>query len=168
MELWSLEDADFDDDSYPSRPPWILGFGGASAGDLVPLGGAGTPVADVQQRGEDDPEPVPAAQPPTRGVQQQVDQGRKRQEDDPKERPQEGAEGGVDPFWPCDLHDEHRQPREDPAEQCEQTTHLVLPSWRIDGAVAAGVSPTVPPSGSLLLPGGANPPPTCGSSACDA
>lgn len=41
MELWSLEDADLVGDSYPSRPTSPLGLGGAPAGDLVPLGGAG-------------------------------------------------------------------------------------------------------------------------------
>src|SRR5215213_1382825 len=128
-------------DAYPAGL-LDLGFRGTSARDLVALGGAGTPMPDIQQRGQHDPEPVPAAQPPTRGVQQQIDQGGEGQEDDAQQRPQEGAERGVDPLGPGDPHDEHRQPREDPGEQCEQTTHLILQScpWSRCDSRRLGVS----------------------------
>jgi hypothetical protein len=98
--LLSLMHADLVSDSYPSRPAGTLSLRGAPAGDLVPLGGAGAPMPDIQQRGQHDPEPVPAAQPPTRGVQQQIDQGREGQEDNAQQRQQEGAERGVDPLRP--------------------------------------------------------------------
>jgi hypothetical protein len=42
--LLSLVPADLDGDASPSRPARTLGLGGASARDLVALGGAGPPV----------------------------------------------------------------------------------------------------------------------------
>src|SRR3954447_20510671 len=107
---------------------WVSGLRAAPAWDLVALAGAGGPVADVQNGGERDPEPVPAGQPSTWCVEKHVDQGGKGQEDDAKERPQEGAEGGIDPLRPCNPQDEQRQTREDPGEDCKETTHLTLQS----------------------------------------
>src|SRR5215218_8408982 len=64
----------------PARcPAEVSCLGGAPAGDLVALGGAGPPVPDTEQWGQNGSEPVAAGEPADRGGQQQVDQGREGQ-----------------------------------------------------------------------------------------
>src|SRR4029453_18506306 len=106
----------------------------------------------------------PAAPPPARGGQKQKEQGREGQEDDAQQRPQEGAERGVDPLGPGDPHDEHRQPRKDPGEDREQTTHLTLQSWRHRSCCGGRRRRHLIASSHR---GGIDPPPTSGSSVCD-
>ena len=60
------------------------------------LGRARTPVADVEQGRDGHPEPVPPAQ-ATGLPEDDVDQGRERQEDQAEQRPDERAERGIDP-----------------------------------------------------------------------
>jgi hypothetical protein len=61
---------------------------------------------DVEQSGHDDPEPFPSGQADAGCVEKRIDQGRKWQEDDAKERQQEPVEGGVDLRRSCDSVDE--------------------------------------------------------------
>src|SRR5829696_7335299 len=62
------------------------------SGDLIPLGVAGPPVGDIQQPGQNHPEPLPAAQPEAGRVEEYIDQGRKGEEDDAEQRPNERVE----------------------------------------------------------------------------
>src|ERR671911_507200 len=88
-------------------------------GDLVPLGVASPPVTDVEQRGENDPEPPPSAQPDAGYVEDNVDQGRKREEDDAKERQDERVESRIDESRSGYPDDEKCESREEPPEQGE-------------------------------------------------
>ena len=71
-------------------------------GDLVPLGVADRPVVDVEQSGQDHPEPIPAGQPDTRCVEDHIDQGRKGEKDDAEQRPDERGECCTDEGRPDD------------------------------------------------------------------
>src|SRR5215217_4817504 len=88
----------------------------AYSGDLVPLGVGRPPVADVKQRGQDDPELPPTGQPDTGYVDDHVDQGREREEDDTKQRQDERIEGRVDEGWSGYPDDEQPEPREEPCK----------------------------------------------------
>src|SRR5215210_6733214 len=77
-------------------------------GDLVTLGVSGTPVADVEQRGENDPEPSPTGQPHAGYVKDHVDQGREREEDDAEKRQDERVESRIDEGRPGDP--DYKQP----------------------------------------------------------
>jgi hypothetical protein len=68
-------------------------------GDLVPLGIAGRPLADVEQSGQNHPEPFPAAQPKAGRVEDHVDQSRKGEEDDAEQRPDERVENSRRTDW---------------------------------------------------------------------
>ena len=68
----------------------------AYSGDLVPLGVGRPPVADVEQRGQNDPEPPPTGRPDTGYVGDHVDQGREREEDDAQQRQDERNKSRVD------------------------------------------------------------------------
>src|SRR5918998_700757 len=88
---------------YPRSPnPW----------DLVALGVACSPVADVEQDGEDHPEPVEAHEADTWRVDDHVDEGREREEDDAQERQEEGIERRADEGRSGDPHYEQRDTRE--------------------------------------------------------
>src|SRR5918993_5105157 len=139
----------------PLRPVRLLSLGGgAPSRYLVALGGGGAPVADVEQGGEDDPEPVPPDQAAAGRVEQHVHQGREGQEDDAQQGQQERVEGGVDPGRSRHPQDEQRQAREEPGHQREETTHLVLLVWfpAANGVVrsvaAAGDPAGGPPGGA--------------------
>src|SRR4029453_7590272 len=92
-------------------------------GNLVPLGVAGAPVADVEDDGENHPEPVEAHEADTWRVDDHVDQGRKREEDDAQERQEKGVERRTDEGRSGDPEYERREPREKASKQREQTTH---------------------------------------------
>src|SRR5829696_1401766 len=91
--------------------------------DLVALGVAGRPVADVEQDGENHPEPIEAYEADAGGVDDNVDQGRKREEDDAKQRQEKGVERRSDEGRSGDPEYEQREPREKSPKQREQTTH---------------------------------------------
>jgi hypothetical protein len=55
-----------------SSSPWYL----------VSLGVAGSPVAYIEQKGDDNPDEPPTRQPYVRDVHDHVDKGSKREEDD--------------------------------------------------------------------------------------
>ena len=86
------------------------------SGDLIPLGVAGPPVADVQQPGQNHPEPLPAGQPEAGRVEDYIDQGRKGEEDDAEQRPNERAECCIDEDRPGEPDNEQSEPREEPRE----------------------------------------------------
>src|SRR5829696_1104432 len=75
-------------------------FHSGDLGDLVPLGVAGRPVADVEQPGQNHPEPLPAGHPDSGCVEKHVDQGRKGEEDDAEQRPDERVECCIDEGGP--------------------------------------------------------------------
>jgi hypothetical protein len=73
-----------------TRPhPWRMSLAAtldrrAATGKLAALACAGGPMDDVEQPGHDDPEPFPSGQADAGGVEERIDQGRERQEDDAK------------------------------------------------------------------------------------
>src|SRR5215208_2069993 len=85
-------------------------------GDLVALGVAGRPVADVEQDSENHPEPIEAYEADAGGVDENVDQGRKREEDDAKQRQEKGVERRSDEGWSGDPEYEQRETREEASE----------------------------------------------------
>src|SRR5918993_2941617 len=89
------------------------------SGDLVPLGVAGRPVADVEQSGQNHPEPLPACQPEAGRVEEYIDQGRKGEEDEAEQWPDERAKCCIDEDRPDDPDDEQSEPREEPREYGE-------------------------------------------------
>ncbi|HEU5474717.1 MAG TPA: methyltransferase domain-containing protein [Actinophytocola sp.] len=89
------------------------------AGNRLTLGRGGHPVADVEKRGDDHPEPSPPGEAQPRHVQQHVDQRREREEHDSEQRPDPGVEGRVDQRRPGDPDDEQAEPREDPTDDRE-------------------------------------------------
>src|SRR5215204_5056874 len=86
------------------------------SGDLVPLGVAGRPLADVEQPGQNHPEPLPAGQPDAGRVEEYIDQGRKGEEDDAEQRPYERAECCIDEGRPGEPDNEQSESREEPRE----------------------------------------------------
>src|SRR5919112_6575349 len=86
------------------------------AWDLVSLGIAGRPVADVEQDGEDHPEPVEAHKADTGRVDDYVDKGREREEDKTQQRQEEGVERRGDEGWSGDPDYEQREAREKASE----------------------------------------------------
>src|SRR5215210_4284420 len=92
-------------------------------GNLVPLGVAGAPVADVEDDGEDHPEPVEAYEAGARRVDDHVDECREWEEDDAQKRQEKGVERGPDEDRPSDPHYEQRETREKSPEHGQQTTH---------------------------------------------
>src|SRR5215210_4688069 len=85
-------------------------------GDLVALGIAGRPVADVEQDGEKHPEPIDAREAYSGGVDDNVDQGRKREEDDAQQRQEKGVERRSDEGRSGDPEYEQREAREEASE----------------------------------------------------
>src|ERR671912_2852045 len=112
-------------------------------GDLVALGVAGRPVADVEQDGEDHPEPIEAREAYSGGVDENVDQGRKREEDDAQQRQEKGVERRSDEGRSGDPEYEQREAREEASKQREQTTH---PRYLLSG-LAPSTSSALPCAG---------------------
>ncbi|MFG1992589.1 MFS transporter [Actinoplanes sp. NPDC048988] len=96
---------------------------GGVAGNLPALRRAGRPVPEVEDSRHHDPEPLPAGEADARRVQDDVDQGGERQEDDAEQREDPRVEGRVDERRPGDPDDEQAEPGKDPGEQREQTAH---------------------------------------------
>src|SRR3712207_1886535 len=107
------------DDSHPRSSVLSTRHDSCAAysGDLVPLGVAGPPVADVEQRGQDDPEPPPTGQPDAGHVEDHVDQGREREEDDAQQRQDERVESRVDKDRSSYPDDEQPESRKDPRKK---------------------------------------------------
>jgi hypothetical protein len=63
-------------------------------------------MADIQQRGENHPEPSPTGQPDAGYIEDHVDQGREREEDDAQQRQDKRVKGGVDKTRSDDPDDE--------------------------------------------------------------
>ena len=84
--------------------------------DLVALGVAGRPVADVEQDGENHPEPIEAYDADTGGVDDNVDQGRKREKDNAKQRQEKGVERGSNEGRSGDPEYQQREAREEASE----------------------------------------------------
>src|SRR5918994_4181196 len=120
-------------------------------GDLVALGVAGRPVADVEQDGENHPEPIEARVADAGGLDENVDQGRKREEDDAQQRQEKGVERRIDEGRPGDPEYQQREPREKSPEQREQTTHphyllsglALSTTWRLTGASTSSIGFTI-------------------------
>src|SRR5215216_5516076 len=66
------------------------------SGDLIPLGVDRSQMGEVQQTGQNHPKPLPAAQPEAGRVEDYIDQGRKGEEDDTEQRPNERVECCID------------------------------------------------------------------------
>src|SRR5687768_17256564 len=81
-------------------------------GNLVPLGVAGAPVADVEYDGEDHPEPVEAHEADTWRVDDHVDKCREWEEDDAQEREEKGVERRTDEGRSGDPDHKQRETRE--------------------------------------------------------
>ena len=88
-------------------------------GNLIPLAVAGHPLAEVEQHGQNHPEPIPAGQPDAGRVDDHVDQGRKGEEDDAEQRPDERVECRIDEGRPGDPDNEQPESWEEPREYGE-------------------------------------------------
>ena len=84
-------------------------------------------MGDVENSCEDNPEPLPASQSYNRGKQNHVYQCGERQEDDAEQWNDHPWNAISTMTWSGNPEDKQREPREDPGEKCEQTTHLAGP-----------------------------------------
>jgi hypothetical protein len=80
------------------------------------LGVAGRPVADVEQDGENHPEPIEAYEADAGGVDDNVDQGGKREEDEAQQRQEKGVERRSDEGRSGDLEYDQCEAREEAPE----------------------------------------------------
>src|SRR3954451_4923352 len=110
-----------------SRPLGLRLDAARIAGYLAALRPAATPMHDIENAGEDHPEPVEPVQ-TAAGVQDDVHQRREGKEDEAEQRPDPGVEGGVHQLGARHPHDEQSQARKQTADQDEEAPHVIPPA----------------------------------------